>query len=317
MVMDKLEWDWVQTQKHNRDGSFSTQSARRATLSLSARQLRELGYRNLRADRVAQKHLRALVGKWKGDGLSPATIKNRMAHLRWACEKAGRPGVAGLRNDDLGIERRQYIARESRATALTVGALQQVHDRHIQFSLRLQAEFGLRREEAIKFRVAVADRGTDRIALAASWCKGGRAREILIRTPEQKALLRELHDFCGTSSLIPAHLSYAQQLKRYEYQTNAAGLHKNHGLRHLYAQTRYLQLTGRQCPAVQRTLSTQAHLVGGENGWFGQVIRPIPQLPEGLTSAGLDDRDARQTITEELGHGRISITNSYLGSTRG
>lgn len=195
--MDKLEWDWVQTQKHNRDGSFSTQSARRATLSLSARQLRELGYRNLRADRVAQKHLRALVGKWKGDGLSPATIKNRMAHLRWACEKAGRPGVAGLRNDDLGIERRQYIARESRATSLTVGALQQVHDRHIQFSLRLQAEFGLRREESIKFRVAEADRGTDRIALAASWCKGGRAREILIRTPEQKALLRELHDFCG------------------------------------------------------------------------------------------------------------------------
>ncbi len=315
--MDKLEWDWVQAQKHNRDGSFSTQAARNATLSLSARQLRELGYRNLRADRVAQRHLRALVAKWQSDGIKPGTIKNRMSHLRWACEKAGRPGVAGIKNDDLGIERRQYVSHESRATALTMGALEQIHDRNIQFSLRLQAEFGLRREESIKFRVAGADRGNGRIVLTSSWCKGGRAREIVIRTPEQRALLRELHEFCGASSLIPAHLSYAQQVKKYENQTNAAGLHKNHGLRHLYAQTRYLHLTGKQCPAVQRTQSIQAQLVGGENGWFGQVIRPIPHLLEGVTPTGMDDRSARQIITEELGHGRIAITNSYLGSARG
>ncbi len=95
--MDKLEWDWVQAQKHNRDGSYSTQAARNATLSLSARQLRELGYRNLRADRVAQRHLRALVAKWQSNGIKAGTIKNRMSHLRWACEKAGRPGVAGIK----------------------------------------------------------------------------------------------------------------------------------------------------------------------------------------------------------------------------
>lgn len=313
--MDKLEWDWVQRQKHNRDGSFSTQAARRATLSLSARQLRELGYRNLRADRIAQKHLRALVGKWKGDGLSPATIKNRMAHLRWACEKAGRPGVAGIKNDDLGIERRQYVSRESRATALT-GNLERIADPNIRFSLRLQAHFGLRREEAIKFRVSAADRG-DRIALTDTWCKGGRFREVLIRTPEQRSLLDELHTYCGSGSLIPAHLSYKQQQKKYDNQTRAAGLRKNHGLRHLYAQQRYLELTGKQCPAVQRTLAEQARLVGStEGGWFGQVIRPIPALAPDVQHAGLSDREARQILTKELGHDRIGITNSYLGSSR-
>jgi hypothetical protein len=48
-------------------------------------------------------------------------------------------------------------------------------------SLRLQAAFGLRREEAVKFQPSYADRG-DRLALKASWCKGGRAREIPVRT---------------------------------------------------------------------------------------------------------------------------------------
>ena len=50
--------------------------------------------------------------------------------------------------------------------------LAQVRDERVRLSLELQAAFGLRREEAIKFRVADADRG-DRIALRPSWCKGG------------------------------------------------------------------------------------------------------------------------------------------------
>ena len=51
-------------------------------------------------------------------------------------------------------------------------------------SLKLQAAFGLRREESIKIRPEWADRG-DRLALKASWTKGGREREIPIRTAEQ------------------------------------------------------------------------------------------------------------------------------------
>lgn len=94
-------------------------------------------------------------------------------------------------------------------------------------------------------------------------------------------------------------------------------MRKNHGLRHLYAQQRYLELTGKQCPAVQRTLAEQARLVGStEGGWFGQVIRPIPALAPDVQHAGLSDREARQILTEELGHDRIGITNSYLGSSR-
>ena len=59
-------------------------------------------------------------------------------------------------------------------------------------SLELQQAFGLRREEAIKMSPTIADQG-DRLVLKASWTKGGKAREIPIRTPEQRAALWRQH----------------------------------------------------------------------------------------------------------------------------
>ncbi|WP_312373666.1 phage integrase N-terminal domain-containing protein [Stutzerimonas nitrititolerans] len=304
--MDKLGWDFLQQQKHNKDGSFATQAARSATLSLSARQLRELGFRNLRANTIGQRHLKALVAHWQAANLSPATIKNRMSHLRWACEKAGRPGVARIKNDDLGIERRQYVARESKARELPPENLGAITCQYTRFSLRLQAEFGLRREESIKFITAQADQA-GHIHLKGSWTKGGKARQVPIRTRSQERLLEELHAFTKGSSLSPSNLSYKEQLKVYEYQLARAGLSKMHGLRHRYAQRRYTELTGRHAPAVQATLKGQ--MIGGEAGWLGQVATPTVTPP-------LSDREARLLISNELGHERVAITNVYLGSNK-
>jgi hypothetical protein len=313
--VDKLEWDFVQQQRHNRDGSFSTQAARSATLSLSARQLRELGYRNLRVASLGQRHLKALVAHWQKTEISAATIKNRMAHLRWSCERAGRAGVARISNDDLGIARRSYVAQESKARDLPAANLERITDPHIQFSLRLQEAFGLRREESIKFVAAVADRG-DHLELRASWCKGGKSRVIPIHTEHQRAVLDEVRAFAGNGSLIPAHQNYRQQVRRYENQTNAAGLSKLHGLRHLYAQQRYLDLTGKQAPAVLAyidRLERDQLPNDGERTWLG--LTSIPQLTN-ATHKGLSDREARQLISLELGHERISITTTYLGSSK-
>lgn len=49
---------------------------------------------------------------------------------------------------------------------------------------QLQAAFGLRREEVIKFQPSYADRG-DRIALKGLWTKGGRERTVPITTTVQ------------------------------------------------------------------------------------------------------------------------------------
>ena len=47
--------------------------------------------------------------------------------------------------------------------------------KYVRLSIRLQAAFGLRREESIKFNPSYAIQD-DHIRLKSSWTKGGRAR---------------------------------------------------------------------------------------------------------------------------------------------
>ena len=65
-----------------------------------------------------------------------------------------------------------------------------------------------------------------------------------------------------------------------------------HGLRHHYAQARYAELTGWKAPAAGGPTSTQLS-------------------PEDKRI----DREARLTISRELGHEREQITAVYLGSS--
>ncbi len=109
-------------------------------------------------------------------------------------------------------------------------------------SLRLQEAFGLRREESIKLRPTWADRG-DALHLKASWTKGGKERDVPIRTEAQRELLQDAKMLAGAGSLIPADISYRDQLNRFKAQTAQAGIDRVHGLRHHYAQTRYTELT--------------------------------------------------------------------------
>ena len=153
----------------------------------------------------------------------------------------------------------------------------------------MQAAFGLRREESIKIQPAWADRG-DRLVLKESWTKGGRAREIPIRNAEQRLVLDEAKRVAGKGSLIPVDASYVQQLRRFEYRCDQAGIHRVHGHRHQYAQDRYHELTGWLSPAA-----------GG------------PRSRELTAEQKAIDREARLTISCELGHEREQVTAVYCG----
>ena len=85
--------------------------------------------------------------EWFRRGLSHATMKNRIAHIRWWAERIDRP-VVGPPNGELGIANREYVTNESRAAVLDPEKLARVKDPHVAMSLRLEAAFGLRREEA-------------------------------------------------------------------------------------------------------------------------------------------------------------------------
>lgn len=287
--MDDLTYTLRQLCQRNRDGSHATQADRQSSLSLAARQLREAGFRQMRANSLKGKHVEALLQRWQAEGLSAGTLKNRMAHVRWWAEKVGKAGILPTNNTKLGIPDRRYVTNESKAKELG-DRLDRVSDPHVRMSLRLQAAFGLRREESIKFQPRYADRG-DHIAIKESWTKGGRDRTVPITTPEQRAVLDEVHRLAGSGSLIPAHKTYIQQRHVYDGQCKAAGLSNMHGLRHRYAQMRYEMLTGWKVPVID----------GSSTAQLGTVQR-------------LADQQARQHISRELGHERMAVTSIYLGS---
>ena len=287
--MRELNYELKQMCLRNRDGSFATQHARERILTMVANQLHEMGFKDMRATSLKPKHVQALVERWKTEDLSAGTIKNRMAELRWWAEKVGKQNVIFKDNDQYGIARRKYVTNVSKARELTDGDLAKITDPCTALSLKLQAGFGLRREESIKMRPALADKG-DRLALKASWTKGGRAREIPIRNAEQRQLLDEAKQFARRGSLIPKTMTYKQQMNRFKAQCVAAGIQRVHGHRHQYAQQRYQELTGRVCPAQ------------GGSTW--RQLSPEQKKT---------DREARLTISAELGHFRPEIVGVYCG----
>lgn len=287
--MRDLNYELKKLCQRNSDGSYATQYARERILTMVANQLHEMGFRDMRAASLKPKHVQALVERWKAETLSPATIKNRMTELRWWAEKIAKRNVIYRNNDQYGIAKRQYVTNVSKSRELTTGDIAKVTDPYTAISLKLQAAFGLRREESIKIRPQWAD-GGDRLALKDSWTKGGRAREIPIRTAEQRQVLDEAKQFAGSGSLIPKTMTYAKQLHRFKAQCLAAGIQHVHGHRHQYAQARYQELTGWACPAQGGP--TSKHLTPEQK----QI-----------------DREARLTISGELGHGREQVTAIYLG----
>jgi hypothetical protein len=89
---------------------------------------------------------------------------------------------------------------------------------------------------------------------------------------------------------VPDGQSYIRARKELERATWAAGVRNMHGHRHWYAQWRYKALTGREAPAA-----------GGKT---------YEQLSREERAA---DYRARLTVSRELGHNRVDITDAYLG----
>ncbi|MEE9327453.1 MAG: phage integrase N-terminal domain-containing protein [Cocleimonas sp.] len=289
--MSKLTWELKILQRRNHDGGRSTQHNRKKILIQIAKQLKEIGFNQMGIHSLKAKHTIKLVDKWKKEDLNPGTIKNRMAHLRWWASKVNATHKIPT-NKQLGIAQRIYITNVDKSIVLKQEHLSRISDPFLKLSLRLQSEFGLRREESIKFIAAFADKGKS-ISLKDTWCKGKRAREIPIITDSQRKLIDEIKRFTGDKSLIPQDKMYKHQLNKYRNNVtkNIIGFSKGHGLRHNYAQQRYKALSGNNCP-----------LQGGKHQ------RDMTNLERNK------DREVRLIISEELGHSREQITSSYLGS---
>lgn len=287
--MRELNYQLKNLCTRNKDGSFSTQKSRSERLQHIANVLHDSGYRKMSTASLKPKHIQSLVDHWIKEDRSSGTIKNYMTALRWWAEKVGKPSIISRDNSYYGIKERNFVTNIDKSKELEQSKLEKIKDEYIKISLQLQREFGLRREESIKFMPSYADKG-DHILLKSTWTKGGKERTIEIKTPEQRAVLDLAHQLAGKGSLIPGQRNFIQQLKIYERHTSRVGLSKLHGLRHKFAQDLYLERTGWKAPVC-----------GG------------PKSKELTKEQKAIDKEARLYISKQLGHEREQITAIYLG----
>ena len=287
--MKNLNYQLKQLCRNNRDGSYGTQNGRSRMLNMIAGQLETLGYRSMKANSLKPKHVIALTKLWNTQNISVGSQKNRLSAIRWWARKIGKQNVVAKNNQAYDIGSRTFVTNQSKSQELDRYKLSKITDPRTRLSLRLQDAFGLRREEAIKFRPRYAVQG-DHVSLKSSWCKGGRARSIPITNDDQRKVLADVEAYVKGGSLIHSSLNYAQQLHRYESQTLRAGFSKLHGLRHGYAQRRFETLAGFPCPAK-----------GG------------PRSKDLSSKQRELNKEARTIISAELGHSREAITAVYLG----
>ncbi|MEO8402593.1 MAG: phage integrase N-terminal domain-containing protein [Gammaproteobacteria bacterium] len=273
---------------NNRTGSYDTQANRRHILFTFAKDIISAGYGLRGVNGLKQKHIFVAVRHWQEKELSVATIKNRMSALRNLCGIINKENIVPT-NDQLGIGKRSYVSLKNRA--IHQPDFSKIKDPNVMVSLQLQRLFGLRREESLKIKPHMADKG-DKLELLSSWCKGGRGRSVPIRTDEQRYWLDRAKQIASDfgQSLIPERKSYIRHRNAYDKQTLRAGLRNLHGLRHAYAQRRYKELTNWEAP-INGGLTSFEY-----SRWQKEI-----------------DYRARMVLTEELGHSREQITVNYLG----
>jgi hypothetical protein len=276
--------------------SFASQSDMRHMLFRCIKDLHALGFKLGHIKGLQPKHIYILVGHWKDQDKNPATIKNYLSKLRKTATLLGKANLMKPDNDAYQINKRSYIPNYNKAIHNI--NLNQCTDLYIRLSLEGQDLFGLRREESMKFTLSKALHG-DTIKIMPSWTKGGIGRTLNITNDKQRQWLHKVAQLVRPGeSLIPPDRPYKQHLSHYQAQAKLMGVCKLHGLRHAYAQRRYVELTkffdkndlGLICP-----------LEGGKR------YKEMNEYEKYM------DRKARLIISRELGHSRLQITRIYLG----
>ena len=219
--MRDLNYALKQLCRRNRDGSYATQADREHMLDQIADQLEQMGFRQMDAHSLKPKHVEKLVERWLAEG-------RRAGHDQEPHERAALVGGEGrqgerrranqcrLRHSGSGVRHQRAKAKELDADQLSA-----IRDVYIRMSLRLQAAFGLRREESIKIVLAWADRGDGSCSRppgargvgsagfpSGPWNSGS-------SLDEAKALAK------GKSLVAPGYATYRDYLRHFRYRMRA------------------------------------------------------------------------------------------------
>jgi hypothetical protein len=242
-----------------------------------------------------------LAGKVRSGEMEASTAQNYVSAVNTVLGIArGNRALDVSPTSDCGIGKRTGITTSSKAVGETEHRqLQESLPERLGALLELQRQFGMRFKES-----ALLDaRGALKTALATKairivdGTKGGRPRTVPIVKADQVNALARVAAIQDGRSMVPKAERYVDfQRACYREFSNW------HGERHAYAQARYEALVGAPCPVAAGIKHGKVH-----HAFLAE------RLGMTIRQAKAFDVENRKIIAEELGHGRIGITNTYLG----
>lgn len=192
---------------------------------------------------------------------------------------------------NVGLQSRSFVRTEPTVQIKPVEAALTAMSPHAAAVATLAYELGLRSKEAalLNAKATLKEAQIKGYVTVTEGTKGGRPRQVpIFNTKQLEALKTAAQIQNNGKSLIPTNQNWSQ-FKNGELKDNRALLHHHgikgyHELRSAYAANRYFTLTRHQAPC---------------NG--------------GAITNKHQDRQARECIAQELGHGRIDVIANYIG----
>jgi integrase len=281
--------------------SIKTQELRTNAICKAFVELRDGGFALASPWNLKSKHVAWLVRKWVDASQSGGTIENKLTYLRAFADWINKRGMIGTLADYVDRQEhglvRTYVAEADRSwVANGVSAVEKIEEisrtcPRVAIQLKLQAAFGLRREESCMLQPARAVKDPQMLVITRG-TKGGRPRELPIETGI--AILEEAARLSNpvTGSTVPEDRTLRQWRDWYYYVLERHGVTKaglgvtSHGLRHQYLQELYERVAGTAAP-----------------------IKRVGSRPDPAVHA-----EAMRRVVEAAGHSRVTKANAYLST---
>ncbi len=238
-----------------------------------------------RIDYLKPKHIQAYVESLHARKLMPSTMADKMTAVRFVAEAIGKDNIVPKHNRDCGIRRERVnpqVVNNEGLDAIRQEITKKASEgdwraQMIEAADGLRREFGLRAKEALLSHRTIMRNGHQYLIVEGA--KGGRPRELEVRTTEQEAVIAKVEEVAekfgsNTGRPIPPDKTLQQA---YDAQRNM--IHRLGGLRE----------KGRNMHADRHQCARDMHSSGASSS----------------------------EIMAHLGHGQSRSPSAYVGKKRG
>ncbi|QSV45424.1 tyrosine-type recombinase/integrase [Geobacter benzoatilyticus] len=173
------------------------------------------------------KHVSRFFNHLKAEGVSASTMANYATAMRRIAHAIGKDNIVPSSNAELGINRSDRYQPKHGDNIKMEEVREALYGKNEWqgLAIDMQRVFGLRVKESLLSQGVVVHNGREFLVVEGS--KGGRPRELEVKTDEQREVLQRVGKHIaatGGKTLIPLHLTLKQALKK-----QANDLHRTGG----------------------------------------------------------------------------------------